>query len=120
MAVDTAHLVRLPSGRTIALIAAPVFIGTKLEAFRERGGGDFLASHDLEDIITVIDGRPTLIEEVRAAPRDLRAYLAQALRGLTTSPEFLDALPGHLPGDAASQSRVHEILRRLRELARDT
>jgi len=48
----------LLSGRIISLIAAPVFIATKLEAFHDRGGGDFLASHDLEDIVTVVDGRP--------------------------------------------------------------
>lgn len=118
LAVSTAQHARLPSGRVIALIAAPVFIATKLEAFRERGRGDFLASHDLEDIVTVVDGRPTLIDEVRGASHELRTYLARELRGLTTSSEFLDALPGHLAGDSASQARLPEILRRLRELAR--
>jgi len=54
--------VRLPSGRYICLITAPVFIATKLEAFHDRGGGDFLVSHDLEDVVTVIDGRPALID----------------------------------------------------------
>jgi len=117
LAVNAAQPVRLPSGRVIALIAAPVFIATKLEAFRDRGRGDFLASHDLEDIVTVVDGRPTLLDEVRTAPADLRAYLAQRFRTLTTSEEFLDALAGHLPGDRASQARVPEVIRRLRELA---
>lgn len=116
LAVNTAQPVRLPSGRVIALIAAPVFIATKLEAFRSRGQNDFLASHDLEDIVTVVDGRPTLRDEVRAAPADLRAYLAEQFRVLTNSTEFLDALAGHLPGDAASQARLPEIIRRLREL----
>ena len=41
LAVETAHPVQLPSGRTIALIAAPVFIGTKLEAFHDRGAEIF-------------------------------------------------------------------------------
>ena len=57
LVVDTALSVQLPSGRAISLIAAPAFIATKLEAFRDRGGGDFLMSHDLEDIVTVVDGR---------------------------------------------------------------
>lgn len=49
-AVRTAVTHTLPSGTSIRLITAPVFIATKLEAFADRGGGDFLASHDLEDI----------------------------------------------------------------------
>ncbi|MCK4690308.1 MAG: hypothetical protein KAT20_00755 [Desulfuromonadales bacterium] len=34
------------------------FIATKLEAFFGRGNGNYWGSHDLEDIMTVIDGRP--------------------------------------------------------------
>lgn len=119
LAVDTAQSVQLPSGHDIALIAAPVFIATKLEAFWDRGDGDFLASHDLEDIVTVVDGRPSLADEVHAAHADLREYLGQQFRELTASNEFLDALAGHLPGDAASQARLPELIRRLRILAQE-
>jgi hypothetical protein len=37
------------------------FVATKFEAFHGRGNNDHLASHDLEDIITVVDGRPELM-----------------------------------------------------------
>lgn len=117
LAVGTAQPIQLPSRRVIALIAAPVFIATKLEAFRDRGQGDFLVSHDLEDIVTVVDGRPSLADEIRAAPTDLRTYLRQQFEELTNSSDFLDALSGHLPGDAASQARLQELIRRLRALA---
>jgi predicted nucleotidyltransferase len=66
-AVHTAVRVTLPSGRNIRLISPPAFLGTKFEAFHGRGAGDFLASHDLEDIITVVDGRPELTTEIRQA-----------------------------------------------------
>lgn len=117
LAVTTAKLVRLPGGRVISLIAPPVFLATKLEAFHDRGENDFLASHDLEDIVTVVDGRPELLEEVHASPKDLREYLASEFNHLINTSAFLDAVPGHLPGDAASQARVPELLRRLRLLA---
>jgi hypothetical protein len=87
------------------------------EAFRDRGQGDFLVSHDLEDIVTVVDGRPSLADEIHAAPTDLRTYLRQHFQGLTNSSDFLDALAGHLPGDRASQARLPELIRRLRALA---
>jgi hypothetical protein len=70
------------------------------EAFNSRGGGDFLLSHDLEDIVTVIDGRSALADEVQRSPEELRAYIAEQMRSLEQAPGFLDALAGHLPGDS--------------------
>ncbi len=116
LVVTSAQQVELPSGRNIKLITAPVFIATKLEAFKGRGRGDFLMSHDLEDIVTVVDGRPALAEEVRAADRDLRAYIKEEISILIQQSEFLDALAGHLPGDAASQARLPNLTRQLSEL----
>jgi len=116
-AIHTAVQVSLPSGRKIRLISPPTFLGTKLEAFYGRGAGDFLASHDLEDIITVVDGRPELSKEIREAPLQLREYLVAQLRALLQDDNFLEALPAHLPGDAASQARLPVLIRRLRALA---
>jgi hypothetical protein len=104
LAVTTAQTVRLPSGQQIKLIDGPTFIATKLEAFKGRGMGDFLMSHDIEDIITIVDGRPALVQEVRGAARELQAYIVEELGALMQKPEFLDALGGHLPGDAARPS----------------
>jgi hypothetical protein len=61
MAIKTAERVKLPGGEEINLVYPPVFIDTKLEAFRDRGNNDFLASHDLEDVISIVDGREDLI-----------------------------------------------------------
>ena len=46
------------------MITAPYFLATKFEAFHGRGNSDYRMSHDLEDIVTVIDGRPELASEV--------------------------------------------------------
>jgi hypothetical protein len=48
-------------------------VATKLEAFRGRGHDDYRASHDLEDLISAIDGREEILEEVRRANDDLKA-----------------------------------------------
>ena len=97
LALQTAELITLPSGISIRLITAPVFIGTKLEAFKDRGKGadgrpDFLGSHDLEDIITVADRRPELLGECRTAAPELRAYLAAEFTVLFDNPEFEQAV----------------------------
>ena len=107
----------LPSGRAIRMIRAPVFIATKLEAFHGRGGGDFLASHDLEDLVAVIDGRGELQDECHQSAPELRAYLTDQFTSLLRTPAFVDALPGHLPGDEASQRRFPGLIRRLQTLA---
>lgn len=122
LALQTAKLVTLPSGMSIRLISAPVFIGTKLEAFKDRGKDadgrpDFLGSHDLEDIITVADRRPELLAECRAAMPELRAYLAAEFTALFANPEFEQALSGHLPGDTFSQQRARPLANTLRELS---
>jgi predicted nucleotidyltransferase len=117
LAIQTAERVALPSRRAIRLIFPPVFIATKLEAFRDRGNGDYLASHDLEDVLSVVDGRAELIAEARGSGEELRSYLSTEIRTLLGTGDFLDAVPGHLPGDIASQQRVPELLRRLRQMS---
>ncbi len=34
-------------------------------------------SHDLENVVTVVDGRPALIDELPGAAEELRTYIAQ-------------------------------------------
>lgn len=117
LALETALTMRLPNGHEILLIPAPVFVATKLEAFAGRGEGDYLGSHDLEDLLAVLDGRASLVDECRASPPELRAYLAERFGALLATPAFVDALTGHLPGDAASQERLPELLEKLHLMA---
>ena len=97
---------------------APHFLATKLEAFSDRGHEDFMASHDLEDIVCVVDGRPELPEEVReCANPKMRAYIAERVSRLVGDERFVSALPGHLGGSAAAQARVPVTYERFRAIA---
>jgi len=115
-AMRTAEQVQLPGGSVIHMVTAPFFLATKLEAFYGRGNGDFMASHDLEDLIAVIDGRASIVQEVSACV-ELRPYLAREFAKLLENDAFQDALPGHLPGDAASQARAAWILERMMKIS---
>jgi hypothetical protein len=117
LALDTAELQGLPSGRSIRIVTAPVFLATKLEAFRGRGQGDFLFSHDLEDLMAVVDGRASLLEECRLSPPELRQGLAAHFLELLNTSAFLEALPAFLPPDQASQQRLPYLLETLRAIA---
>ena len=101
----------------VRVVTDPYFIAAKLEAFKGRGNGEFF-SHDLEDLINVVDGRETLATEVQTENAALREYLRTEVSGLLATPQFLDALPGHLRPDPTSQARVRVVLQRLQEFTR--
>jgi predicted nucleotidyltransferase len=107
----------LPDGTSIRVISAPHFVAAKIDAFRNRGDGDHLASHDLEDLAFVVDGRAETVDEVQSAADDLREYLGRYLGELLDTPAFVDALPGHLPGDPASQRRIPSLREKLQHMA---
>ncbi len=114
-ALENAQQIRIEQYE-IRAITAPYFIATKLEAFHARGRNDYRMSHDLEDVITVIDGRAEITEEVSDAQMDLRQYLSNQFLDLLASRDFLEALPGHLLPDSASQQRAGIVIERIRQL----
>jgi predicted nucleotidyltransferase len=114
--VQQATAVTLGSGQQIQLVSAPLFIATKLESFHGRAGGDYL-HHDMEDIINVVDGRPELGDEVRTSDGFIRDFIEDEIDALLADATFVDQLPGHFSGDAASQARVPVVVQRLRSLA---
>lgn len=107
----------LPSNRALQVISPPYFLATKLEAFHGRGQGDYWTSHDMEDIISVIDGRAEIVAEVAQTDGSLRKYLQQQFSAILADVLFKEAVSGFLPGDAISQARVPRILQRLHDIA---
>jgi len=93
-AVKTAVSQDLGAGLTIRLVSAVAFVATKLEAFAGRGNGDFMSSHDLEDVRNIVDGREELADEMAAAPAELRQAVAAAFTRLLKNPDFMNVLPG--------------------------
>jgi predicted nucleotidyltransferase len=116
-AMEAAQERELEPGLHIRVVTAPYFCATKIEAFRGRGNGDYLGSHDLEDLATVLDGRSELLDELRSAPADVRSYIAGAISQMLNTSEFINALPGHLSHDAASQTRIGILLQTLNEIS---
>lgn len=112
-AARTATRTSLSDRIEIRLIAAPAFIATKLEAFVSRGQGDFLSSHDLEDVLNVVDGRPSIAQEMRTASRELQEFVRERLSALLAEPRFEDYLPGLL----TDENRTDIVISRLREIA---
>jgi hypothetical protein len=101
----------LPSGRMIRAVPPAFLLGTKVEAFRSRGEGDLLASHDSEDVITLIDRREELVGEVQEAPLELRSFLAAELDELLRHDDFDSAAEGALSGGIETQARFDRVVK---------
>ncbi|MCU1328259.1 MAG: hypothetical protein JWN34_3629 [Bryobacterales bacterium] len=90
--MDTAIKYELSADLEVRVVTAPYFLATKIEAFLGRGKGDYLWSHDLEDLIFVIDGRSAMI---------------QRPVGRSRGPALVFALGG---SDAVTHFRVRKLL----------
>jgi predicted nucleotidyltransferase len=114
---ETAERVVLPNQQEIRLVSAPVLLLAKFEAFRDRGAEDLLFSHDLEDIVTVLDARDTLEDEIAASTAMIRESIAEQSQKLLEDDRVIEVLQGFLPGDRASQDRLPDLIARFQRLA---
>jgi hypothetical protein len=103
----------IDDAKIIKIISAPYFLATKLAAFKDRGKQDFLLSHDLEDVIAVIDGRPEIISDVSNTENNLKTYLSIEFNTLVNNAQFMQALPGHLNYSSESEERKKIVEQRI-------
>lgn len=109
-ALRTAAPYRVTDTLTIRLVQPALFLATKLEAYRDRGNDDPLESRDIEDILTLFDGRPELLDELQASSVELRRYVADRLGELMTHPDFEYAVQSAALGDAGREALLFERL----------
>ena len=116
LAYETATPLALPDGKVIRLVTPACFLATKLAAFGDPGRRDPMASHDLEDLVYVIDGRREIIADLAAAPPDLKAYVADRLSQFLARDDADVLVAAHLMPDSKSQDRLPLVLDRIRGL----
>ena len=111
----TAQLIPLLS---IRIAGAPAFLAA---AWWDAGHSDG-TSEELTDVLTLVHGRTMIVDEIAAAPLEVRTFLAGVVGQFLQHPEadlkILDALPraARLPG---AVDRVFERLERITRLGRD-
>lgn len=110
---------RLPDGMDVRIVDPPHFIGTKLEAFRGRGNNDLLGSRDIEDLLNIVDGRASLLDELRSASIALRVYAGEHLRQLLLHSDIGYAVQSTAMGSPAREDLIFDRLERLAELRGD-
>lgn len=80
---------------TVKIFSAPYFIASKLEAFNDRGNNDGRTSSDFEDIVFIMDNRPSLWSEIVNADESVRNYIITEFRKLYASLYFEEWISAH-------------------------
>lgn len=93
---DAAVQTEVAPGVVLRHLSAPYFLATKFEAFNDRGRNDVYTSHDLEDILTVIEGRAELELELSTAATEVRQHVMDCVAKLLANADFNNALAGLL------------------------
>jgi hypothetical protein len=101
---EAALSAELANGVHLRHLSAPHFLATKFEAFKDRGQNDVYLSHDLEDIMTVMEGRSLVVQEVAVADEAVRKHVGESIAELLKMQAFHNALPGLLTEPKREQS----------------
>lgn len=107
----------LAEGMSVWVMPPAIALAAKVEAFEGRGSRDPWSSRDLEDIVLLLEGRASLLDEVRAASPAVRSRLGQWARGFAGRADCADLVDAHLSPGPLSVERADQVLARLRALA---
>ena len=108
--IETAVPAMLDEALEIRHLTPPLFVATKLEAYRGRGGGDLIGSRDAEDILLLVDGREELVKEITAAASEIRIYSSEQITAMLEDPNFEHFLQGNVRGPSGRADIVYERL----------
>lgn len=110
---------RYVDDQTIRAFDLPYLLATKIEAFKGRGKGDFRLSHDIEDIITLFDGRHSIAEDLNAAKANVLSYLKAELLNFITSGDFESAIEAHISDRHNTLARKNIVFGRIKEVSKE-
>ena len=115
-ALQQANRVVLSSGQPIRLVSPCYFVATKLEAYNGRGNSDPLSSHDIEDLLNIVDGREELQHEIKQAEPKVKHYIAQQIGTLLEHKDFDYAMQACARNNTAREAIIYQRLEALADL----
>ncbi len=106
----------LSSGIRIKIFIFPYFLASKMDAFWNRGNLDYYGSKDLEDIVSVLDGREDAAREILAFNENVLVYLKEQFQKLFNDDNFIQSLVGHFGYHPHPEQRARRMIDLLRSL----
>ena len=105
---------KINKNQSIKIFPVSIFIASKIEAFEHRGAVDYRTSHDIEDIITILNGHSKILESIATSDTDVRNYLKLKFSDLLKLPSFSEIIYGHLPSsDKNIAVYIEEIIKNI-------
>ncbi|WP_088656191.1 hypothetical protein [Geofilum rhodophaeum] len=77
------------------ILSAPCYLATKFEAFNSRGS-DYRTSHDMEDIIYVLDNRMGIVEEIAKDDSRIAHFIQEQIQNITNRGMMQEVLVAHI------------------------
>lgn len=105
-------------GISIKILPLPYFLAAKLDAFFDRGIKDLYGSKDLEDLVYLFNHTLNIVEQINAAPDEVKPYLVEAIQRLRNDKEVMAAIPGHLFYENMEE-RYHDIKQKFEDLTNE-
>jgi predicted nucleotidyltransferase len=97
----------------------PTYLATKLEAFSDRGGGDYWGDSDFEDIVVILAYCREVIELIERAPEPVRTYIVSEAKNMLNQPR-LNEFVGACFDDLLAFQSAATVLACLRKLSRQS
>lgn len=99
---------------TIKILPVSMFLATKWEAYKNRGG-DYRMSHDFEDIIYVIDNNLNLVDDIIEADKDVQLFLKEMCNEILSHPSRNEIIECHINPFTAIE-RKELIIEKLKKI----
>jgi hypothetical protein len=101
-------------GVNIYILPVSYYLATKFSAFYDRGELDPRTSHDLEDIVYLLDNSSLIKREILSSPSDLKTFINKAFNEILNSNKLKEAIIGNLYFDN-QMVRFNKIIQTLTE-----
>ncbi len=115
-----AVVANLDSGMSLRIFPSLLYAAAKVQAYKDRGQRDPWTSQDLEDLLTLIECRPSLEVELAQATKDVRVCLRGFAQTLSDDPNLDELIQCHLgasrPGWRERIAGVVEAVERIAAL----
>lgn len=98
----------------IRILPVSLFLATKWEAFKNRGG-DPRMSHDFEDIIYIIDNNLDLLDDVTKASKDVQNFLKRMSEEILSHSSRDEIIECHF-NPSTTVERKNVVINKLRKI----
>jgi hypothetical protein len=106
-------------GYDIQVFTVPYLIASKIDAFKGRGKDKFRDSFDIEDIVTIIDGRAEITTDLNEAKQLVKQELKKEFSVLLKNERFIDSLDGHIFDRQNIEGRKKIVIGRIEEFLKE-